>query len=344
MELSKRVLRQVENLSKTFEFDMEKRVATLPLYYETPEELIDVHLSTPKKPIVSDDTIDYLCEVVSFIPKEFTVEIKLIIDDYGEYNHDALMNALRITIEDTYYYYDENRKKDNVLAMIFLILGILFLALETIGGMTGWYGESGSVSESIIETILGVLVWVFSWEGAALLLLTYGNDSTQFYKSMERFNGISFLDKENNVLSSFDQEEFYKGWIYLSGKEVFARNYILFSNTALLAVLSVLTVEVFAGLETLDTVDIAGFCVSWVLTLLLVLSNVTFYQESGRLGKCAFVCSIVSMVYAVVIFIYNVYWTGITSAHAIGNLVLFIVFLIDAICIRYMSRQNVEIK
>ena len=85
MELSKRVLRQVENLSKTYEFDMEKRVATIPLYYDSPEELIDIHLSSPGKPVVSDDAIDYLCEVVSFIPKEFTVEIKLIIDDYGEY-------------------------------------------------------------------------------------------------------------------------------------------------------------------------------------------------------------------------------------------------------------------
>lgn len=344
MKLSKRVRRQIENLSKTFEFDMERHVAIIPLYYDTPEELIDVHLSTPGKPVVSDDAVDYLCEVVSFIPKEFTVEIKLVIDDYGEYSHATLMNALRATIEDTYYYYDKNRKKDNVLAMVFLILGILFLALETIGGMTGWYGEAGSVSETIIETIMDVLVWVFAWEGAALLLMTYSNDSTQFYKAMERFNGVSFLDKEGNVLSCLDQEEFYNGWIYLGGREVFSRNYILFSNTALLAILSILTVEVVAGIETFDAVDLVGFGISWVLVVLLVLSNVAFYQESGRLGNCAFICSIVSMIYAAVSFIYNVYWDGFMSAHAVGNLILFIVLLINVICIRYMSRQNVEVE
>ncbi len=344
MKLSKRVRRQVENLSKTFEFDMDRRVAIIPLYYDTPEELIDVHLSTPGKPIVSDDAVDYLCEVVSFIPKEFTVEIKLIIDDYGEYSHETLMNALRATIEDTYYYYDENRKKDNVLAMVFLILGILFLALETIGGMTGWYGESGSVCNTIIETVIDILVWVFAWEGAALLLLTYRNDSTQFYKAMERFSGISFWDKEGNALSCLEQEEFYNGWIYLEGREVLSRNYILFSNTALLAILSILTVEVVAGIETFDTVDIVGFGISWVLTVLLVLSNIAFYRESGRLRDCAFACSIISMTYAVISFIYNTYWDGFISTHAMGNLILFIVLLIDAICIRYMSKQSVEVE
>lgn len=344
MELSKRVLRQVENLSDKFDFDMEKRVATIPLHYETPEELIDVHLSSPGKPVVSDDAIDYLCEVVSFIPKEFTVDFKITIDDYGEYDHAVLMNSLRATIENTYYYYDENRKKDNVLATIFLILGILLLALETIGGMTGWYGAAGSISDTIIETVMDVLVWVFAWEGAALLLLTYGNESTQFYKAMERFNGISFLGNDGEVLIRLDEEEFYKGWIYLGGREKFARNYILFSNAALLTILSVLTVEVFAGLESFDTIDLTGFGISWVLTVLLVLSNIAFYKESGRLGKCALVCSIVSMVYAVITFIYNACWDGFVSTHAIGNLILFVVLLINVICLRYMKKQNVEVK
>lgn len=343
MELSKRVLRQVENLSKTYEFDMEKRVATIPLYYDSPEELIDIHLSSPGKPVVSDDAIDYLCEVVSYIPKEFDVDFKLIIDDYGDYNHDSLMNALRATLEDTFYYYDEDRKKNNVLAIFFIILGILMLALETVGGMTEWYGVSGGLSDTIIETILDVLVWVFAWEGAALLFLTYGNDSTIFGQSMRRFNGISFLNKQKEVLCCLDENEFYKGWIYLSGKEVAARNYILFSNAALFAVISILTVEVFAGLEMLDTFDWVTFLINWILIVLLVFSNMAFYREKGRLRNCAFILSVVCLLYTAVFWIYNVYWDGIFSTHSIGDFVLIIMMVINMICIRFMSRQNVEI-
>lgn len=343
MELSKRVLRQVENLSQTYEFDMQRRVAIIPLHYETPEELIDMHLSRQGMPVVSDDAIDYLCEVISYIPKEFTVEFKLTIDDYGSYDHKAIMSALRATIEDTYYYYDEKRKKDNVLAVIFLILGILMLALETVGGMTGWYGAEGSISDSIIETVIDILVWVFAWEGAALLLLTYGNDSTQFYHDMERINAISFLDAEGNVLISLDQEEFYKGWIYLGAKEAAARNYILFSNAGLFAILSILTVEVFAGLETLDTLDRVSFAISWVLIVLLVLSNISFYKETGRLKKCALGCSVLCLLYTVVFLIYNVYWEGFLSAYSIGDFVLVLVMAVNIVCIWYMNRQNVEV-
>lgn len=344
MELSKRVLRQVENLSKTYEFDMERRVAIMPLHYETAEELIDVHLSSPGKPVVSDDTIDYLCEVVSYIPKEFTVDFRLTIDDYGDYDHDQLMGALRATIEDTFYYYDENRKKDNVLAVVFLILGILMLALETVGGMCEWYGPAESISDTVIETILDVMVWVFAWEGAALIFLTYGNDSTIFSKDMQRFSRISFLNREGKELTYLDEEEFYKGWIYLGGKEVLARNYILFSGAALLAILSILTVEVFAGLEEMSTLDLVSFFITWILVALLVLSDIAFYREKGRLRKCALIFSIVCIAYSVFSLIYNIYWDGLVSAYVIGDLVLIAVQAINIICIRYMNRQNVEIK
>lgn len=344
MELSKRVMRQVENLSKTFDFDMKRRVAIIPLHFKTPEELIDIHLSSPGKPIVSDETVDYLCEVVSYIPKEFTVDIRLIIDDYGEYDHAALMNAMRATLEDTYYYYDENRKKDNVLAVFFLILGILMLALETVGGMEGWYGAFGSIRETIIQTILDVLVWVFAWEGAALLFLTYGNESTQFGKNMQRFNGIRFLNRDGEVLSCLDEEEFYKGWIYLSGKEAVARNYILFSSAALLAILSVLTVELFADLNDFTTLDRIGFFIGGILLVVLMISNIAFYSEKGRMGKYVYLFSLVCIIYSIFSVIYCVYWDGIGTTYSIVNIVLTVVLAINLICIRYMSKQNVEIK
>lgn len=104
-------------------FDLAKRIATVPLYYKTPDDLLDEHLSRPGKPVISDAAIDYLLDIIKDIPKEFTVNISLTVNDYGEYDHQQLLKAIQTTVENTYYYYDENRRKDIVLSVLFIIIG-----------------------------------------------------------------------------------------------------------------------------------------------------------------------------------------------------------------------------
>lgn len=343
MELSKRTLRQVKNMSKNFDFDVEKRVCTIPLHYETPEELLDIHLSTPGKPVISDDAIDSFCDMISYIPKEFKVKFNLTVDDYGEYDHKSLTDALKATVEDTYYYHDESRKKDSVLAVLFLIIGVLFLSFEIVGGMAGWYGEKGSITNSIIETVLDVMVWVFIWEGAYIVFLTYANDSTVFTQNIQRLCGLHFFNDSGEKLSGMNSEQLFGGWVYLTGKEILARNYILYSNAALLAVLSVLTVELWADIVVLPVVQLIIFTISWVLTVALVLSNISFYKESGRMRKCAPALSVVCFLYTVASLIYSLIPGSALSANLLWDIILSLVLLLNVVSLCYMRRQNVKI-
>lgn len=343
MKLSKRVLKRVENLSKSFDFDMVNRVATIPLHYESPEELLDIHVSSPKKPIVSDDTIDYLGDLMTSIPDEFAVEFNLTIDDYGEYSHESLLNALKITIENTFYYHDENRKKDHILAIVFIIVGILMLALETIGDMDGWYGSPGSLSTTFIETILDVMVWVLTWEGAALLFVTYENDSTAFSQCMKRFHGLIFMDSTGKKLVGLDKKQLYEGWIYISRKEAFARNYILFSNAAIYAILSIFTVKLFADIEILSISDIISFAAGWILVTALVTSNIAFYKEGYKWGNFALPLSVICLGYTITYLIYSFTEAYFSLSNIVWNLVLTIMLIVNIICLNYMRKQNIEI-
>ena len=54
MELSKRTLRWIENMGSDIDFDLEKKIATVPLYYETPDDLLNVQRSRPGQPIISE--------------------------------------------------------------------------------------------------------------------------------------------------------------------------------------------------------------------------------------------------------------------------------------------------
>lgn len=344
MHLSKRTLRQIENLSNICKIDIDNQIVLVPLHYETPEELLDMHLSCPGTPVVSDDTIDYLCDLVSSIPKEFTVEFELKIDDYGEYDHESLIRALHATIENTYYYHDDNHRRNDVLAVIFIILGILILALETIGGDAGWYGVKNSISRNMVETILEIMVWVFIWEGAALLFLTYETESSIFSRNMRRFNGMKFMDNSGKMLSSLDKDTFYKDWIYISKRDTFARHFILFSNAALLAFLSINTVEFFSVIEKITLPHMLFFALSWILIVLLVLSNISFYRESGNLRRFAQLLSIVSLCLSLLGFIFSLVQTTKIPKNIILFGLLTVVLVINIFCLRHLHKQDVEIK
>ena len=341
MELSKRTLRQIKNMSNMFEFDTENKTAVIPLHYETTDDLLDTHLSSPKKPVLSDDTIDYLREKIACIPKEFTVEFALTIDDYGEYSHEALMQTMKSMIENKFYYHDENRKKDNVLSVALLIVGILILAFQAVGSFAGWYGPEGSIIDTVIETILDVLVWVFVWEGAYILLLTYESDSTLFSHCMQRFSGFRFLNKEGKVLCSLDRKQLYDGWIHLGKREVLARNYILFSNALMLAILTVISVEFLAGIGIAENLQTVYFAISWILIVLLVISNISFYKESGSMKKSALPLSVVSSLYSVFRLIESIITNASTNA-VIGHAVLSVALIINIVCIIYMKKQSVK--
>ena len=344
MNLSKRELRQIDNLSRTCKFDMEKRSALVQLHYSTPEELLDMHLGSVQNPVVSDDAIEYLCDIISDIPKKFSVEFALTIDDYGEYNSESLLNALRATIENTFYFHDEGRKKNNIIAVIFLIIGILILAVDIIGSILGWFGFTGSIEKDIITYILEILVWVFIWESAAMIFLTYENESTIFSGNVQRFYGLSFLNSEGIILSSLTQEQFYDGWIYLGGKEAFARNYILFSNAILFAVVSIQAFEFFAFKNQISTIELILSVVFLVAIILLAISNIAFYRDSWRIKRFALALSVITLCLSIVEIVYYCINGNLTARYFIGDIVLAIDLVINVICIHYMQKLNIEVK
>lgn len=343
MKISKRTSRQIKNLEKHCNFDMENKVAYVPLHYATPEDLLDVHLSWPGKPVVSDEAVDYIRDVASAVPDMFSIEISLTVDDYGIYTHEQLMDALRITLENTYYYHDEKRRHNNVLSVFFILIGFLALTIEIIGGLAGWFGEKGTIARSIIETLAEVMTWVFLWEGCALLLLTYENESTIFSYQMQRFHKVSFKDSNGNILISMDKEKFYEGWIYLEKKEAFARGFILFSNAIFLATLILHVVDFFASKHMLNGLDISLYIVDWILIVLLVISNISFYLDFGKLKKYALALSIIVLVYNVLNAV--LYTTELLNdkAYFVCNCIFTLGLIVNIICIKYMNKQKVEI-
>ncbi|MDO4938405.1 MAG: hypothetical protein Q4E54_00380 [Lachnospiraceae bacterium] len=343
MKISKRAYRQIKNLEKICTFDIENKVAYVPLHYDTPEDLLDIHVSWPDAPVISDDAIDYIQEIISSVPDMFSVEISLTVDDCGIYTYEQLIDALRATIENTYYYHDEKKRNNNVLAVFFIIVGFLALSIEVIGGMAGWFGEKGTMMRSFIETVADVITWVFLWEGCALLFLTYENESTVFGEDMQRFHKVSFRNRDGKLLVSMDKNQFYESWVKVGKREEFSRCFVLLSDVIFLASLIIQIVMFIAAEPAATGISVLLNAVNWVLTLLLVISNVSFYLDKGKLGKYAFAFSVAAFVYNVLdVVLYTSHFLNDTAGFIFGC--IFIVgLLVNSICIAYLKKQKIEI-
>lgn len=342
MELSKRVARRIRNMESHVHFDLEKGIATVPLYYETPDDLLDEHLSRPGKPVISDDAIDYLLDIVKDIPKEFTVDFSLTVNDYGAYDPHQLLKAIQVTVENTYYYYDENRKKDIALSVLFIVIGALSMIIEFIGLHYKWYGPKDAISTDIITSLFDLVTWIFFWEGAAILFLTYENDATVFHHDLGRFQGIRFVDDAGGVLSATDRDKLYRNWVRVEKRELFARHFILFSYPVLFAVTAVEIGEFGQQIAGMDGWSIARLLFGVITVVLLAIANVSFFRGKGPLKKWVIPLSLVLLGYAVINMIESMIHGEIRTISFYLNCFAMILILINVICLRYMQKQTVE--
>ncbi len=325
------------------DFDLENRVATVPLYYDTPDDLLNVHRSRPGNPVISQETLETILDIIKEIPKEFTVEFSLVINDYGEYDHDQLLDAVLKIIENTYYYYDEDKKKDHLLSVVLLIAGFFLLCFEVIGNYYELLGAEGSISTDTIYYMFDAFSNNFIWEAGAVLFLTYGNDSTLFYKELRRINGIRFATETGEVLSSADKATVCKKWVNVGKGERIARNFILFTYPLIVALTVVEIGESASQLENLNGMYLFSYIFTWVMVVLLFISSISFYRGKGPLRKWVLPFSLIAFAYMIISI---VGWFVSGEIHNVFFYMDFfgtILLLINIFCLLYMRKQSIDV-
>lgn len=344
MNISKRHLRQMQSLENVCDFDFKEKIATIQLNYESVDEILDEHLSKPGKPVVSDEVSEYLSNLIAVVPKWFNVDFSLHISDYGDYKYENVLKALNANLENTFYYYDDSRKSDNVLSVIFILIGLAFLALNVISCDLHWFGPEGSMGASIFESLFDIAAWVFVWEGGAILFLTYDEDSTLFRKELKRFYALQLKDKDGNLLYSADSKTLYNDWINVKKGESFSRNFILISSTFILAITCILSVEYIGSFGILDTTEKILFPVLFGFAILGTSSNISFYLEKGKLREYALLlsCCLFFLNAIYVIFGFIVSEGSNISVPVIASF-LCIILAINIGCLIYLRKQNISI-
>lgn len=206
MEISKRTLRRMENISDICDFDTEKGVATLHLYFDKAEEILDKQQSTPVRPVISAETIERMSRNMCIIPEEFDVVYAITVDDYQDYTPDQLLHAYKTGLENRYYRKDEENRTDHAVWFLFALVGLAIFMFMVFGKHNGWFGAAASVTAMVMAVILDMLFQSF-FEKSIIFYFVHDNRMALFKKSFRRLDALQCRDRNGKMLSCWETKK-----------------------------------------------------------------------------------------------------------------------------------------
>lgn len=189
MNISKRTLRWIDNISDFCDIDTENRVATLYLHFDRAEEIINTKQSTPTHPVISAETIERMAHNMSIIPDAFDVAYDIAIDDYQGYDPDQLLQAYRSGLESRYYRIDKDNKSAHIAWFISALIGLCVLLLMVVGKHYGWFGAASSIAAMFMVGFLEIFFEIF-FEESFIFFFIHINSLDKFKASFRRLHAL----------------------------------------------------------------------------------------------------------------------------------------------------------
>lgn len=282
MKYSKKTERQIEVLENPIEFDRNKKLASVPLHYDSVDDLFD---GRREYGCISSKTVDYLHSIINKIPSVFKVNFDLTINDYGSVNKKKLLESLKNSVEDNYYTQYKSKRSKNVLLATFPLIAILIIIIHFFANEYSWFGASSSFLSIAMLAMLELFSEIFFEESLIFLVINESSFSLLRNKVKRLYNfSITTGDVKCDVY--IDKNNFFtlrKSYVYAS-RFILFYPIIIFALTFLLLVfeinfitvsLCVLALMIIAQNFYVYTVENFSFRTKIVLPLIFV--GLSFY-------------------------------------------------------------------
>lgn len=307
-------------LEKYAKVDRENKVVTLPLHYESVNELISDKLSTKEKPVVYHNVFEDIEEAAVILPSGFTMNMDVTIDDYGDYTPEQIKEATIDSLELSYYHLNRVSSKSWLKAGFLYLLGVLLLILLIVLRAEGVIdGETSGAIDSIFDYVIDTFACVFIWEAISLLLL-YPNEFSIKYRQIFRILGdIRLVDDKGKELASIEKVSLKQNWIDDTPHKRKGKVCLFISACIFLSVGMILLTDYLYGLfssafmsSSLSASAFISCTLTVVFTILAGVSAVCRFLERGVLAKC-------TGIFAIILTLSNIYLLAMVVALRVND-------------------------
>ena len=192
-QLSPKIQRQIEILSKYYEIDVEKRIITLELVFDKVSEMFDDNVVSTKVIKFKSEILQRVSEIMDTFPLEFKIDLRFKIDDFEGYKPDEIIESFKDSLE-MFHYSIHKEKNGRLLEAVVLALvsvGILFVRQFLLA--QEFLTDNGLVAE-----MLDITAWVFLWQGVTILFLTPNELRSISFKILTRLDLVSLYENYSN--------------------------------------------------------------------------------------------------------------------------------------------------
>ena len=230
--LTAKVSRQIEILQKYYDIDVENRVINLTLYYEKASDILLNDITTiMDMPRFNEDVLRRISEILDTFPTEFKVNLSLQIDNYEGYKPEALLDALKDSLEMFNYAIYRDKGKRWLSAALLVFVSVCLLYIRLFAGVQAIIDTEGLAYE-----MLDIIAWVFLWQAVTIMFLTPNELRQISYKLLSRLLSVAFIDKEGKSLVRVESKKLDEEWLRETKKEKTGRILMLISGTAFLTI------------------------------------------------------------------------------------------------------------
>ena len=223
-QLSPKIQRQIEILSKYYEIDVQKRIITLELVFDKVSEMFDDNIVSTKVIKFKPEILQSVSEIMDNFPMEFKIDLRFKIDDFEGYKPDEIIESFKDSLE--LFHYSIYKEKNGRLleAVVLALVSVAILFVRSFLLAQGFLDDSGLVAE-----MLDITAWVFLWQGVTVLFLTPNELRSISFKLLTRLDLVSLYEKEKLVYQ-ISQDQLQAKWIQVSRAEILSKRTIIIAG------------------------------------------------------------------------------------------------------------------
>lgn len=321
----------IRTLARYYPLHEETKTFEIALRYEKASDLFDENADThDKAPRISECITDRMSEMLDDIPKGYSADVSIRVDDYEGYTSEQLMNGLKDTLFLRHRRFLHEATQNGLKAGILTVAGIVMILILTIGRQIGWWGGDDTVSE-ILTYMLDTLGCVLIWEG---LYLTFVEDPEEFVfeqKISQKVSSISFYQENQDSAAASESGKSISALVAINRKILLVKRLFLFSGFSLIClavawVLQTLGIiinpEKFGEKVTVELILDMGLA---ILVGAVGLLSLRAYEEKMRNSTIALVFAAVVILYSMFNLFLMLFSEGVALAPIQMVLFIFIV-------------------
>lgn len=166
-------------------FTIDGNTATVDLYYDTFEELIDQNIGNDSVEKLNGVLFEKLNEIFSLIPRKYDIYVNLHIKDLGNYNLAETEKIIKQNIALTVYSFYLHRRRKLITGLSLLAGGCAMLITSYFLSRLDW--------PQIIFDVINISGTLLVWEAADISLIERSMENKQAKQYIKKFKTINVI-------------------------------------------------------------------------------------------------------------------------------------------------------